>query len=314
MGLFAHARPLVAALAVTGALAGLAACDAGGDGTALPSSLPSIERTLGRETTVPARTTEPAGEATTTRGNDEPTTTAATRPTTDPTTDPTTTAATTPPTTRATTPSPTKPPTTPPTTRETTPPTTEATTTTPHTTTASASPAPAASTSSGLSTGGWLLILALVALAILVAVLLVNRSRRTAAWQTEAVNLASAGRNLIATRLPAVLSAREAADRALAWPPVRGDLTEMSARWAALAGRATDDYHRDSAGQISVMFQDLVSAVDAENQALATGRDWRVLSPQVDEIVRALDTALTVFAAPQPDPNAGGAGPAPYPA
>jgi hypothetical protein len=101
-----------------------------------------------------------------------------------------------------------------------------------------------------------------------------------------------------------VLSTRDAAERALAWPPVRADLTEMSSRWDLLAGRAGDDYHRASAGQAGAMVQDLVTAVDQENQAVATGRDWTMLSPRVDEIVRALDGALIGFVVAQTDPNA----------
>jgi hypothetical protein len=94
---------------------------------------------------------------------------------------------------------------------------------------------------------------------------------------------------------------------------VRADLTEMSSRWDLLAGRAADDYHRASAGQVSAMAEDLTTAVDQENQALATGRDWTMLSPRVDEIVRALDGALMGFLVAQPDPNATAGTGATYP-
>ncbi|MFF5295850.1 hypothetical protein [Paractinoplanes globisporus] len=310
MGLFAHARPIAAAFALATALTGLTACESGGDGTALPSKLPSIERSADRETTEATKSPEPTEttrSARPTRTTDAPATSPATTPTkTEPTkTEPTKTAE----------PTKTQPTTTEATTETTTKTTTEAAAPTATTPAPTPSEAAATTTTSGISTLGWFLIILLIGLAILVAVLLVNRSRRSAAWETEAVDLAAAGRNLIATRLPTVLSTRESADRALAWPPVRADLTEMAARWGQLSGRATDDYHRDSAGQVSVMTQDLVTAIDAENQALATGRDWRMLSPQVDEIVRTLDTALTAFVVPQPDPNATtGGGPDPYPA
>ena len=47
------------------------------------------------------------------------------------------------------------------------------------------------------------------------------------------------------------------------------------------------------------LLQDLVTAVDAENEALATGRDWMLLRPRVNEAEQALSTALA--AQPVPD-------------
>jgi hypothetical protein len=47
----------------------------------------------------------------------------------------------------------------------------------------------------------------------------------------------------------------------------------------------------------------LVAAVDAENQSLATGRDWRLLRPRVDQAGRALSAVLA--GVPQPEPSAG---------
>jgi hypothetical protein len=314
MRLFAHVRPLAAALVTAGILAGAAACDAAGDGTALPSSIPSLDRASRSS----AATTSPTERVTRTAGNStsdpEPT-----RTSDDPPAKPSTKPATTQPAT--TQPATTQPATTQPATEAaTTPPAPEAiaptTTATPSpaATTVSADPSAVAAvtTTSGMGTLGWLFILLIVTLAVLVAALLVSRSRRTAAWQSEAVELAGACRGLIATRLPQVLSTRDTAARALAWPPVRAELTEAAARWSRLATSATDDFRRDSAGQVSFVTQDLVTAVDAENEALATGRDWRLLSPQADDIVRTLDAALTAFLVPQPEPDPGGA--QPYPA
>ncbi|WP_433291848.1 hypothetical protein ACQP2F_26465 [Actinoplanes sp. CA-030573] len=314
MGLYGFVRTVL----LTGAVvAGVAACDSGDGGVALPSTLPSITRTADRATSTPDATS-----TTTTAADTSPTRTrTATKPAESTTKPAESTTKPAEPTTKPaeSTTRPAEPTTKPaePTTNA-PPRTTEATT--PATTaaapgTSSASPTPVAATTedtSGMSTLGWLLLLLVVALAILVAVLLVNRSRRAAAWQTEAFDLAAAGRDLIATRLPQVLSTREPAARALAWPTVRAELTEMAARWVALAGRAADDFHRDSAGQLSIMAQDLVTAVDAENEALATGRDWHQLSPRVDQIVRTWDAALAGFLIPQPSPTTGGADP--YPA
>lgn len=311
---------MLAAVVLAGVVGGAAACDSGDGGVALPSTLPSITRTADRATS----TTSTAEATSPSPADPSPTRTRTSVKPASPTTEPAeATTKPVPPTTKpagsttkpaGSTTKPAEPTTNPP-----PPDTTEATpppTTTPAApATSSASPTPVAAATedtSGMGTLGWLLLLLVVALAILVAVLLVNRSRRAAAWQTEALDLAAAGRDLIATRLPQVLSAREPAARALAWPPVRAELTEMSARWTALAGRATDDFHRDSAGQLSIVTQDLVTAIDAENEALAAGRDWLQLSPRVDEIVRTLDAALTGFLIPAPSPTTGGADP--YPA
>ena len=52
------------------------------------------------------------------------------------------------------------------------------------------------------------------------------------------------------------------------------------------------------------LLQELVAAVDAENQALAAGRDWRLLRPRVDQAERALSAILA--GGPQQEPSAGG--------
>ncbi|GIF21884.1 hypothetical protein BJ973_002211 [Actinoplanes tereljensis] len=303
MGLFAHGRPIAVGFALAGLLFGTVACDDGG-GLALPSTLPSIERTADRTTAdAPTSSTPRASRsteaATTTAAADKPTTPAAKD-------EPTTKTATTEPAVKATTGEPVK--------------TTEATvapaepiaptTTAPAPTSANPSEVAATSSNSGLGGLGWLLLLLVVGLAALVGVVLVNRSRRTAEWESEAVTLAAGTRTVTATRLPPVLAARGAEQWAVLWVPVRADLTELAARWALLAGGTGDEYRRMSAGQISTMLQDLVAAVDAENQALGTGQDPRPWRYRIEQIDGALDAALAAFVAqPNPDP-----GPDPYPA
>jgi hypothetical protein len=77
--------------------------------------------------------------------------------------------------------------------------------------------------------------------------------------------------------------------------------------WDLLAQRAAERPRRDQSVQIRAGLQDLVASLDAENQAMATGRDWRLLRPRVQEAQRALSAAL---AGPRADPYAGaGAGP-----
>jgi hypothetical protein len=63
-------------------------------------------------------------------------------------------------------------------------------------------------------------------------------------------------------------------------------------RWDLLVERAPDDGRRNWSGQVRSLLQELVAAVDGENQALATGRDWRLLRPRVDQAERALSAVL----------------------
>src|SRR5439155_546550 len=111
-----------------------------------------------------------------------------------------------------------------------------------------------------------------------------------------------------ADRLPQVLTTQTTGERALSWPPLRADLTGLLARWDALAERASDDERRDRALWVRGLLDDLIAAVDAENEALAAGRDWTLLRPHVDEANRALSAAL----ATQPM-SAGPAGRTTYP-
>jgi hypothetical protein len=153
-----------------------------------------------------------------------------------------------------------------------------------------------------LAAFGWtLLILVVVALA---AGWLILRSRRKSAWDREAAALEHDTRTTTSTQLPAVLTAETAGERALSWPPLRAALSDLMRRWELLAERAPDDRSRTRSGQVRSLLQELVAAVDAENQALAAGRDWRLLRPQVDQAGRALSAVLA--GVPQPEPPVGG--------
>ena len=166
----------------------------------------------------------------------------------------------------------------------------------------SAAGTPAAAESQGLGAVGWtLLILLVVALA---AGWLILRSRRRSAWNRKAAALEADTRATTSTQLPAVLTAETAGERALSWPPLRAALSDLVRRWELLAERAPDDRSRTRSGQVRSLLQELVAAVDAENQALATGRDWRLLRPRVDQAGRALSAVLA--GVPQPEPSAGG--------
>jgi hypothetical protein len=144
---------------------------------------------------------------------------------------------------------------------------------------------------------GWLLLIALVA--VLIGGLLIWRSRRKAEWDTEATALEAETRAATGTRLPAVLTAETAGQRALSWPPLRADLAGLIDRWDLLTQRASDERRRNRSLQLGGLLQDLVAAVDAENDAVAAGRDWTLLRPRVDEAQRALSAALVEQ--PQPD-------------
>ena len=160
---------------------------------------------------------------------------------------------------------------------------------------------PAAAESEGLGALGWtLLILLVVALA---GGWLLWRSRKRSAWDAQAAALEADVGTATRTQLPSVLTAEDAGQRALSWPPVRATLVDLMRRWDLLAERAPDDQRRNRTGQVRNLLQELVAAVDAENQALATGRDWRLLRPRVDQAQRALSAMLA--GVPQPVPSAG---------
>jgi hypothetical protein len=163
---------------------------------------------------------------------------------------------------------------------------------------ASAVGTPAAAGSEGLGALGWaLLILLVVALAV---GWLLWRSRRRSAWDSQAAALEQDTRTATSTRLPPVLTAEDAGQRALSWPPLRAELVELMRRWDLLGERAPGDQRRNRTGQVRNLLQELVAAIDAENEALAIGRDWRLLRPRVDQADRALSAVLAGVAPQQP--------------
>ena len=166
----------------------------------------------------------------------------------------------------------------------------------------SAAGTPAAAESEGLGALGWTLLVLLVV--ALVGGWLLWRSRKRSAWDAQAAALEDDTRTAIGTQLPSVLTAEDSGQRALSWPPLRAALVDLMRRWDLLAERAPDDQRRNRTGQVRKLLQELVAAMDAENQALATGRDWRLLRPRVDQAQRALSAVLTDV--PQQDPSAGG--------
>jgi hypothetical protein len=173
-------------------------------------------------------------------------------------------------------------------------------------TTSASAPSAAAESASGESGGlgalGWILLVALAA--GLIAAVVIWRSRRRSAWDAEAAALETDTRTTTGTQLPSVLTAETTGQRALSWPPLRAGLLDLIGRWDLLAEHAPDDHRRNRSGQIRSLLQELVAAVDAENQALAAGRDWRLLRPRVDEAGRALSAVLA--GVPRPEPPAGG--------
>ena len=166
----------------------------------------------------------------------------------------------------------------------------------------SAAGTPASAESQGLGALGWALLILLVVGVI--AAWMIWRSRRRSAWDAEAGALEQDTRTVTNTQLPSVLTAETAGQRALSWPPLRAALVDLQRRWDLLAERAADDRRRDRSTQIRGLLQELVAAVDAENEALATGRDWRLLRPRVDQAGQALSAVLA--GGPQQQPPPGG--------
>jgi hypothetical protein len=165
----------------------------------------------------------------------------------------------------------------------------------------SATAEPASGESGGLGALGWILLIVLVA--GLIGGWVIWRSRKRSAWDAEAAALESDTLTTTGTRLPPVLTAETPGQRALSWPPLRAGLIDLIRRWDLLADRASDDRRRNRSVQIRGLLQELVAAVDAENEALATGRDWRLLRPRLDEISQALSAVLA--GVPQQEPTAG---------
>ena len=162
--------------------------------------------------------------------------------------------------------------------------------------------AAAAAESEGLGVLGWTLLLLLVV--ALAAGWLLWRSRRRSAWDAQATALEADTRTATSLQLPPVLTAEDAGQRALSWPPLRATLVDLMRRWDLLAERGPDDQRRNRTRQVRSLLQELVAAVDAENEALATGRDWRLLRPRVDQAERALSAVLA--GVPQPELPVGG--------
>jgi hypothetical protein len=166
----------------------------------------------------------------------------------------------------------------------------------------SASAVAATDTSQGPGTWGWLLLIVLVA-ALVVGGLLVYRSQRRSAWDTEARALDSETRTIVAIRLPAILSTASAGPRGQMWPPVRAALGDVQGRWHALTDRAVGEARRNWSLRLSGLLQELIAAVDAENEALAAGRDWMLLRPRVNQAEQALTSVLTAQGQPEPPPT-----------
>jgi hypothetical protein len=154
-------------------------------------------------------------------------------------------------------------------------------------------------------------VLIALVVAMIIGGVLVSRSRRKTAWAAEARALEAETRTATATRLPPVLTATTAGQRSLVWPPVRVSLVDLLARWNALTERASGDSQMARSLQISALLQDLIAAVDAENEALAVGRDWTLLRPRVSQAEQALAAALASQTQPGPPPT-DEPGPPPY--
>jgi hypothetical protein len=172
---------------------------------------------------------------------------------------------------------------------------------------------PAAATTStatggGLGLLGWILVFGLFA--ALFAIVLVSRSRRLADWRAEVSALAAETRTVLDAGLTPVLAQLVAAERGLSWPPVRTDLAGLETRWAGLSTSSPETAGQASAAQAAGLLRDLVAAVDAENDALAAGSDWRPLRAAVDADLDALAVALGPPPAPGTPP--GEPGPAAY--
>ena len=157
----------------------------------------------------------------------------------------------------------------------------------------------ASDTSGGLGALGWFVLIILAA--ALIGGVLLWRSRRSTDWAAEADALAVDTGAVVGRRLPQVLATVTAAQRALSWPPVRADLVDRLGRWALLTENAPGEQRADWSRHVWGLIQEVVTAVDAENEALATGQEWRLLRPRVEDAARALTAALAARQGVGPD-------------
>jgi hypothetical protein len=308
---------LLAALVLLGPVA----CDGGtGDGSALPSGRPTVDRTgttpEPEKTETPRETADRTPRPTRTEDTAPPPTTDQARP--EPTRPEPTRGEDTPPATGQAQPpaQPAPPQTAPP---QTTPPqTTQPQTTQPQAPPPTQPPASEVAAAETSSTGSVWCLLLIVLVGLGVGGLVMWRSRHGSDWDTEATTLAGTTSGVL-TRLPSVLTTTTTAERALTWPPLRDDLGNLVGSWDVLASRTAEESRRSWAVQVRLLLEDLLFTVDQENEVLAAGREWRLLRPRVAAAEQALSTALAAqpMAATAVPAGAGppryASGPAAYP-
>ncbi|MFC4068705.1 hypothetical protein [Actinoplanes subglobosus] len=272
-------------------LLGVAACTGEGDVGSLPSTRPSVEATADR--TLPTRTEEPEPTRTTekpektekpepTKTTEKPEKTEEPEPTRTKDPEPTKT-------TDKPEPADTR-------TVEVTVTKVEAETKSPSPTTEESAVVTVAEEDGSGGFLGWFLLFLLFG--GLAAAVLIARSKRTSTWDSEAASLSAETRMITESRLLSVLGMRETDRRGLAWPPVRDDLTGLSVRWGALGSQSIDAPRQARARELSVLLRDLAVAVDAENEAMASGREWQLLRPQVEQILDTIEATMTPTEAP----------------
>ncbi|AGL16936.1 hypothetical protein [Actinoplanes sp. N902-109] len=150
---------------------------------------------------------------------------------------------------------------------------------------------PAGTTDPGVL--AWLLAALAAGLAGTVAVFLLRRSGRAKAWDATAARLAVATRTTAGTRLRQVLADRTPAGWERSWPPLRTVLIGLAAQWGELARHPADRRRQARAATTAELLDELIAAVDAESEALLSGRDRPLLRPRATSVLAALDAELT---------------------
>ena len=267
-----------ALLLTTAVVLGLGACgDGGGDGSSLPSDRPTADRSV-------TRTPDEATESPTDDRTGRPTRTEDATPTTQPPA----TRTQPPPTTTRPEPAPTtaQPPPTQaePTRGQAAPPAQPPAATTPPASNVATEPA-----STDVGDVGCLLLILLVGL--VVGGLVIWRQRRGSDWDVEASRLVGATTAGL-SRLPTVLVTTTIGERALVWPPLRDDLGALMGSWDVLSSGTGEAERRDWAVEVRTRLQDLVFAIDQENEVLAADREWQLLRPRVAAAEEALAATL----------------------
>lgn len=157
----------------------------------------------------------------------------------------------------------------------------------------SAEPAPAPASESKANAPLWIILVAVILLAVLIG-MLIARSQRKARLAALLATLTADTRTTMDSSVTQILAVSDPGSRSLSWPAVDARLVALQNRWAAIAADASEA-DAQKARELSRRIGELLVAVRAENDALLQGLDWALLRPRVDQERAAITGVLVQF-------------------